>query len=107
MKKIYNSLIIIVLSLFLIFTYDYSIYIFAYIDLLNHRETIAQLISYNGGITIEIKEICYKNNIYLDYKKSNDMNGAVYKYTIYKVVKYVLCIEKKYVKINEVIILGF
>ncbi len=107
MKKIYNIFIIMIVTLFLILTYDYSSYSYAYIDLLNHRETIARLISTNGGITVEIKETCYKNNIYLNYKKSSDMNGALFEYTIYKTVDYILCLEEKYVKIDEVIILGY
>lgn len=107
MKKIYYMIYsFIVVFLFLIGCDTFS-YIYTFNELVVFQETICKLVSKNGGITDSIKSLVYEKEMFLEYEKSSDINGATYEFTLCKKVDYILSFNDKYIRMDLTVILGY
>ena len=91
----------------LILTVDLSIYFYSYNEVINFQETVCNLVANQGGITSSIKELVYSKNMFLEYEKSSDINGATFEFTLCKEINYLFSTNEKYIKLDLVVILGY
>ena len=107
MKKIYYFLFSFIFLFSLIIIHDSLLFFTSYNELVLFQDTVCKMISLDGGISNNVKKLVYENNMFLEYEKSSDVNGATYEFSLCKNVDYILSIEEKYIKINLVVILGY
>ena len=107
MKKLYYMIYSFVVIFLFLIGCDTLMYFYTFNELVNIQETLCELVSKNGGITESIKALVYEKNMFLEYEKSSDINGATFEFALCKKVNYILSFNDKYIKIDLTVILGY
>lgn len=107
MKCIYYLLKSILLIFGLIVNIDYLNYFHAEEKIVTNIESIKKAVSYDLGITENLKNELLKDEIFLIYEKPNGTIGEMFSFSVATNYKVLLTNQLKSIEIELIILLGY